>query len=78
MAEEAERPAISLAHVYFVGRRRFVGRMLGRFGLVDRASSFRAFELGGEVYCITPAPSSRRGRQARRGLHPTRFRPDGV
>jgi hypothetical protein len=77
VAEEADRPAISLAHVYFVGRRRFVGRMLDRFGLAGRAASFREVELADEIYCITPAPSGKRERETGRDAHPTRRRPDG-
>ncbi|NQT87772.1 hypothetical protein HQ560_13470 [bacterium] len=58
MAEEAARPAISLARAHFVGRKRFVERMLSRFGLTERRRSLEQVELDDGILCITPSPGA--------------------
>ena len=58
LAEEAARPAVSLARAYFVGTRRFVRRMQARFGLGRTSTRGGHEDLGSGVVCVRP----RRGR----------------
>jgi len=54
LAEEAARPAISLANEYFVGTRSFVRRMERRFGLNRQGAFVRHVDLGSGVLCSGP------------------------
>jgi len=53
LAEEAHRPAHSLARVYFAGTPRFVGRMESRFGFAG-ARRPRRVDIGSGVVCSMP------------------------
>jgi len=59
-AEEAARPPVSLARAYFVGTRRFVKRMMDRFGL-EAGHSYARRELDGGLECLGPRWGGRRG-----------------
>jgi putative transposase len=53
LAEDAARPPISLAREYFVGTRRFVKRMMDRFGF-DEKSFIRRRPLGPGLESLAP------------------------
>jgi hypothetical protein len=53
LAEEATRPQVSLAREYFVGSRRFINRMIDKFGLeVGRFIKRKKLDSGLE--CVGP------------------------
>jgi len=56
VCEEATRPAMSLARVYFVGRPRFVGGMEKRFGLGRPDIFLRRQRIGAGVVAVGPRP----------------------
>lgn len=53
IAEEAKRPPLSLATVYFVGRAEFIRRMKRKFGVREHPS-VRAGAIGGGAYAFGP------------------------
>ena len=55
LADEASRPAFSLARVYFAGSARFVSRMEARFGVGTGARGARRIRLGRGVVASAPA-----------------------
>jgi len=56
VADEATRPATSLARVYFVGRPRFVRRMETRFGLNRPDALLRRERVGTSIVFVGPRP----------------------
>jgi putative transposase len=54
LAEEAARPAVSLAEAYFVGTSRFVRRMQTKFATRTSGRSVRTAELGSGLFCVSP------------------------
>ena len=62
VADEAKRPAISLARVYFVGRTRFVRRMEARFGLRRPDILLRRERPQAGVLFVGPRPGKGPGR----------------
>jgi len=54
LADEARRPAVSLARAYFVGTRRFAQRMEARFGLEASGRQVDRRDLGSGVLCVAP------------------------
>ena len=56
IADEASRPAVSLARVYFAGRARFVRRMERRFGLTRPDVLLERARVGGGVVLVGPRP----------------------
>ena len=61
VAEDARRPALSLARVYFVGTRRFVSQMEQRFGLAAGGAWLKRSGLGADAIRPVISAEPRRG-----------------